>query len=44
MMMLMVRWPAPPHLRPPEFAEEEEESDRGGGVGGGSSREREREK
>ena len=31
MMMLMVRWPAPPRLRPPEFAEEEEEGD-GGGV------------
>ena len=41
-MMLMVRWPAPPRLRPPEFAEEEEENDGGGGVGGGSSREREK--
>ena len=41
MMMLMVRWPAPPRLRPPEFAEEEEEND-GGVESAEGVRERER--
>ena len=29
MMMLMVRWPAPPCLRPPEFAEDKESDGEG---------------
>ena len=39
MMMMMMRWPAPPRLRPPEFAEEKE-SDGEGWSRRGNPRER----